>query len=340
MRGRYAPSPSGDLHLGNARTALIAWWHARRQDGTFVLRMEDLDPDRSKPDAALGILRDLKWLGIDWDEGPDIGGPYAPYVQSERADLYKGALKKLIDSRRVYGCTCSRSETRAEARAAASAPHGPPGGSYRYLGKCRPVAEADWQFARADALRTAAQTSGHKARERLPALRFVLPSESVTFEDEVRGAQRTDLAAVFGDFIVRRSDGVAAYHLAVAVDDVSQAMTHVVRGDDLLEATGCQIAILDALSQEAPRYAHVPLVVDPSGRRLAKRHGDLTLAALRQRGASPDAITGYLAWTAGLIERPKPATPESLIGAFSLERLRPGPAVIDPARLTDEILAL
>jgi len=332
VRGRYAPSPSGDLHLGNARTALIAWWHVRSLGGAFVLRIEDLDPDRSKAEAAAGIIDDLAWLGIDWDEGPGVGGPYGPYAQSERRDLYDAALKSLLEQGRVYPCWC----TRAEVRAAASAPHGDEGRLFRYPGTCRPDRQ---QVGGPDRLGAKAQTTlpwPPPLRDgRAPALRYKAGGDPIRFSDEFAGEQFTDLAREIGDFVVRRSDGVAAYHLAVAVDDAAQRITHVVRGGDLLQTTACQIELARALGYTPPRYAHVPLVVDKDGRRLAKRKGDLTLRALRSAGVRPGAITGWLAWTCGLIDEPAPVAPAELVPAFSLSKIRKAPAVV-----TEDVVAL
>lgn len=318
VRGRYAPSPSGYLHLGNARTALLAWWHARQARGSFVLRMDDLDPDRSKPDVAAGILSDLRWLGIDWDEGPDVGGPSGPYNQSQRGSLYRQALERLREARRIYPCWC----TRAEVRRAATAPHGRPGSAHVYPGTCRPRDHEAWR--RADQ-----PLDATGLRDRAPAWRFAVEPGLTVVPDLLAGNTAVDVAHEVGDFIVRRSDGVAAYHLATAVDDAVQGITHVVRGADLLETTPCQMLVREALGLGQPAYAHVPLVVDESGRRLAKRDGDLTLAALRASGVKPERIVGLLAYTCGLIARPVPVAARELTDDFSLDKIHKAPATLD-----------
>lgn len=317
VRGRFAPSPTGPLHLGNARTALLAWLHARSEGGSFILRIEDLDPDRSRPEAARSIVDDLHWLGIDWDEGPGVGGAFGPYTQSERTERYREVLARLARKGRVYPCHC----TRAEVRQAASAPHGPQPTVYKYPGTCRPKTPGEWE-------RLAQAGPVFSGEGRQPSYRFAVSAETIAFADGFAGDQRSNLAESIGDFVVWRSDGVAAYHLAVAVDDAAQEITHVVRGDDLLATTPCQIAVLRALELPVPKYLHVPLMMDESGRRLAKRQGDLTLSALRAAGVSPEAVAGFLAWTCGLLPAPVKARPQELVPGFSLDKVERRPAVL------------
>jgi len=312
-RGRYAPTPSGRLHLGNLRTALLAWLCARHAEGTFVLRMEDLDRPRIRPGVAASILDDLRWLGLDWDEGPDVVGPHAPYTQSERAAIYDAHLRRLDGMGLVYPCYCSR----ADVARAASAPHGAGDEGRRYPGTCRDP-------MRRDAMR-------RRAGDRLPALRLRAPAgpeSMVRFEDGLYGPIEQDIARVVGDFVLRRADGVPAYHLAVVVDDALMAMTDVVRGADLLSSAPRQILLYRLLGYPVPRYLHVPLAVDESGARLAKRHGAAGLASIRDAGIAPARVAGALAASAGLVPPGTDATPRELLAAFDPARIAREPSVI------------
>ena len=307
LRARYAPSPTGALHLGNARTALLAWLDCRSLGGIFLLRMEDLDPQRSLPAAAEGIVEDLRWLGLDWDEGPDAGGPVGPYVQAERRDLYQQAIERLWSEGRSFDCTCSR----AEVARAAQAPHAGEEGP-RYPGTCR---------------------LGSAHRERPASVRLRVEPGTVTFDDLVQGPRSFDVHAEVGDFVIRRADGVAAYQLAVAGDDALMGITRVVRGDDLLSSTSRQLLVFEALGLQPPRFGHVPLMVDPSGHRLAKRGGALSLRALRAAGVPPERIIGFLARTAGVGDG-SACTASELIRAFRLERISREPAVVTEAHVS------
>ena len=302
IRGRFAPSPTGELHLGSAFTALLAWLQVRAQNGTLVLRMEDIDPERSRPVYAEALMRDLAWLGLDWDEGPDRGGPFAPYEQSRRLPLYEKALAELAASGKVYPCYCTRGEL------ASLAPHGT-GGERPYPGTCR---------------------NGNikkEAQGRKPSLRLIVPEERIEFEDGVQGHFAQDIAAA-GDFVVRRSDGVPAYQLAVVVDDAAMGITHVLRGADLLDSTPRQLLLYRLLGWKAPAFAHGPLVIAADGHRLSKRQRDLSLASLREQGVSPETIIGYLAWKAGLLEQFAPVAAHELTCVFSLSRIGTAPVVI------------
>jgi len=307
VRGRFAPSPSGEMHLGNAWTALLAWLEVRSQSGTMVLRMEDLDPERSRAEYANGIMRDLVWLGLDWDEGPDVGGPYSPYVQNERRQLYQVMLDKLIYADLVYPCYCSR----AEILSAASAPHTGEGES-GYPGTCRNLGDKRNRY------------DGRK-----PALRIMVPDKTLSFNDGVRGQVGQNLAKTTGDFIVRRSDGVHAYQLAVVVDDAMMKISHVLRGNDLLLSTPRQLFLYQVLGFTPPQFTHVPLLYSPDGHRLAKRQQQLTLAALRQEKVAAEKIVGYLAWKAGLVDSWQPVRPKDLVSCFSLSRLSGEAVVVD-----------
>ncbi|GAA4021421.1 tRNA glutamyl-Q(34) synthetase GluQRS [Deinococcus rubellus] len=262
VTGRYAPSPTGAMHLGNARTALLAWLHSRAQGGQHVLRIEDLDTARVRPGAADLIRRDLTWLGLDWD---------FEYIQSERRDLYAAALTLLP----TYPCTCTRRQIAEAIHASAGAPHGP---EAVYPGTCR----------------------AHHPSNPQAALRWRVPDETVCFND---GWTQTTLCqhlpSEVGDFVLRRGDGVHAYHLAVAVDDAEMRVTDVVRGADLLSSTPRQIALQRTLGLPTPRYFHVPLMTDFRGERLAKRGGAPSLAALRAGGVPAGRILSELATSLG-----------------------------------------
>jgi glutamyl-tRNA synthetase len=313
-RGRYAPSPTGPLHLGNARTALVAWLHARAAGGAFVLRVEDLDGPRVRPGAEGRILDELRWLGLDWDEGPDVGGAAGPYRQSACAARYAAALERLRAAGLAYPCFCSR----AEVAAAAGAPHGPADDGPRYPGTCRDLPPAE---------------VARRSAARRPAWRFRVPEGPVPFDDLVHGSQAPDVQAATGDFVILRADGLAAYQLAVVVDDAAMGITDVVRGDDLLPSTARQLLLFRALGHAPPRFAHVPLVVGEDGERLAKRHGALSVGELRERGAEPAAVVGLLASLSALAPDGARRAPAELVAGFDLARLPRGPAVLSPARV-------
>lgn len=304
--GRLAPSPTGALHLGNARTFMIAWLRARACGGRVIFRMEDLDHPRDKPGAASAAVEDLRWLGFDWDE---------EYVQSERKDLYREALERLHRDGRVYPCTCSRKDVEN----AQSAPHA--GEQLFYPGTCR-GRFASWAEA-ADAI-----------APRTPCWRFRVPDGTVVrFDDVFAGAFEQDVSRTLGDFPVARDAFGAGYTLAVAVDDALMGVTEVVRGDDLLAATPAQILLYRALGYEPPAFCHVPLVVGTDGRRLAKRHGDTRIASYRAAGRTPEQLLGQLAATCGWGDG-SPVSLRDLLPRFTLETIPHAPAVwTDPAAL-------
>jgi glutamyl-tRNA synthetase len=310
--GRLAPSPTGAQHVGNARTYLLAWLSIRSRGGKLVLRMEDIDSPRVKRGAAQQAIDDLRWLGLDWDEGPDLGGPNGPYVQTERIGLYEQALRQLQAAERVYPCTC----TRTDIAAAASAPHAGQEGP-RYSGTCSFRRAAD-----AEALRQAGQTFAWRLRT-TNSLR--------EYTDLVAGPSRCNVARELGDFVIGKMDGSPAYQLAVVVDDQAMGITEVLRGDDLLPSAFRQLELYGFFGWTPPTFAHVPLVIGPDGRRLAKRHGDTRLSTLRDAGTSPESLVGLLAWSCGLLEKPTPCRPTDLLAQFSLGRIPREPSVFDPA---------
>lgn len=311
VTGRLAPSPTGAQHVGNARTYLIAWLSARSQGGRVVLRIEDIDSPRVKQGADRQACLDLQWLGLDWDEGP--------IVQSERIPEHLAALDRLQSQERVYPCTCSRSDVER----AASAPHLEHEGPV-YPGTCAgrrvcDVAEIDDPHC----------------------WRFRLPLESPAFFDGFRGPMRIDLRQVGGDFVVWKAPilgttaSLPAYQLAVVIDDAAQGVTEVVRGDDLLPSTPRQLLLYQALGLTPPRFVHVPLVVGPDGRRLAKRHGDTRLSSLREAGVRPEMLVGLLAWSCGWLTAIEPITPRKLLALFRLETIPRAPFVLTPQLLRD-----
>ena len=279
-RGRLAPSPTGYLHVGHACTFHAAWQRAREAGGTLVMRMEDLDPDRSRAEYASAALEDLQWLGIDWDEGPDIGGPCAPYLQSQRHETYLAAWRMLLQSGFIYPCRCSRKDLAA----ALSAPHesanteqDPLDDEPIYPGTCRPNGD-ETQF---DGL---SDPAGANWRFRVP------DGETIEFNDLNLGPQRFVAGTDFGDFVVWRRDGAPSYQLACVADDAAMRITEVVRGADLLKSTARQILLNRALGFADPKWFHCKLVLDQNGRRLAKRNDALSVRALRERGLGPTDV--------------------------------------------------
>ena len=291
IRGRFAPSPSGRMHLGNLWSCLLAWLAARSAGGGMVLRLEDLDPDRCRPEFCDQVMRDLEWLGLDWDG--------QPIYQSRRTEAYAAAFRALEDQGLVYPCFCTRAE-----RMAASAPHRSDGQAV-YDGRCR---------------RLTAEQREDLARQRNPAWRLAVPDRASSFRDLLQGMYEENLLRDCGDFILRRSDGVYAYQLAVVVDDAWMGVTQVVRGSDLLSSTPRQRYLLELLGCPAPEYGHVPLLLAPDGRRLAKRDRDQELGALQQRFTARELV-GRLAHLAGLIPEAAPVSPEELVPLFAWEKL-------------------
>lgn len=297
--GRFAPSPSGRIHLGNILCCLLAWLSARRQGGRVVLRLEDLDTARCPRRYALQMERDLQWLGLSWDEGGSGGGPRGPYFQRERSALYSAALEQLQALKLVYPCFCTRAELHA-----ASAPHRADGQAV-YPGTCRRLTAAE---------------AAERAKERHPALRLRVPDEELAFTDGHMGRYGENLARDCGDFLLRRSDGLWAYQLAVVVDDAAMGVTEVVRGADLLSSTPRQLLLYRLLDLPAPAFFHLPLLLAPDGRRLSKRDADAGLDALRDR-CPPEEILGKLAYLAGFNPSAAPRAAEALLRDFSWDKV-------------------
>ena len=313
-RVRFAPSPTGYLHVGGARTALFNWLYARHVGGTFVLRIEDTDVERSSEDMVTGILTSMKWLGLDWDEGPEVGGPHAPYFQTARLDRYRAAAAQLIASGHAYVCYCHPDELKAK-RAAAEAE----GRAWSYDRTCRAL-PAD-EIARREAAGVPR------------AVRFFVPDGRTAFDDVVRGHIEFDHAHL-EDFVIVRSDTYPTYHLSVVVDDVEMAITHVVRGDDHISNTPKQVLLYRALGAEVPTFAHVPLILGPDKKRLSKRHGATSVGEYEAQGYLPEAMVNFLAllgWSPGSNE--EIFTREQLIQKFTLEGISGGNAVFNPEKL-------
>lgn len=315
MRVRFAPSPTGKLHVGNARTALFNWLLARGRGGTFVLRIEDTDVERSTSASEAGIIDDVRWLGLTWDEGPDVGGPHGPYRQSERAGLYRAHTQRLLDSGHAYFCFCSPEKLEAD-RAAAVAE----GRQAGYPGTCRSLTSAD--------------VAARRASGQVPAIRFRIPAgREVVFTDAVRGEVRfsTD---VFGDPVIVRADGTPAYNFAVVVDDALMGITQVVRGEDHISNTPRQILLYEALGYRAPAFAHLALVMGPDHTPLSKRHGATSVGEFRAKGYLPEALVNYLAligWSPGNDEELLPI--DELARRFSLEHVGLSAGVFDEEKL-------
>jgi glutamyl-tRNA synthetase len=275
-RGRLAPSPTGYLHLGHARTFWIAQQRARAVGGTLILRNEDLDPDRSQPHFYHAMIEDLRWLGLEWKEGPDVGGPFGPYTQSQRHGFYRDAWRRLLDGGWLYPCRCSRKDLAM----AMQAPHDDEG---IYPGTCRPAAGQ---------IVAASQPSAANWRFRVPE------GQAIEFEDKHFGPQRFVAGQDFGDFLVWRRDDLPSYQLAVVVDDAAMQITEVVRGADLLKSTVRQILVARALGLSSPGWYHCDLLCDDQGQRLAKRHDALSLRTLREQGKQPEDLLASLHTTA------------------------------------------
>jgi len=317
VRVRFAPSPTGDLHVGNIRTALFDWAYARHTGGQFIFRIEDTDRERVTDEYIQAAIDTLKWLGLNWDEGPEVGGPYGPYLQSQRLDIYAEWAAKFLAQGDAYYCYCSSEEleARREAQRAANVAPG-------YDGKCRSISPED--LAR------------YTAEGRKPVLRMRMPDGSTTFTDSIRGEVTFDHNFV-PDFVLVRGDGSPLYTLAVAVDDVLMKVTHVLRGEDLLSSTPRQIRVYQAMGvqpAEYPTFAHLPFVMGQDNAKLSKRNGEVSIAWYRDRGFLPEAICNYLAllgWSPG--EDRENVTMQELTELFTVERVHSSPARFDMKKL-------
>ena len=298
--GRFAPTPSGRMHLGNVFSALIAWLSVRSQKGKMVLRMEDLDTQRTSDEYAQVLREDLLWLGLDWDEETP--------PQSRRSEVYDRYFDRLRQLDLLYPCYCTRSQLHS-----VNAPH-LADGTYVYPGTCRNLAE--------------------KPMDRLPSWRVEVPNQVWTFSDLLQGAHSQNLLTDCGDFVVRRADGVYVYQLAVTVDDGEAGVTEVVRGSDLLSSAPRQMYLQELFGFAHPRYGHVPMLLAPDGRRLSKRDADLDIGALRQKH-TPEQVIGILAYAAGLIDIPTAVSAEELVSAFSWDKLSREDIRLDTARLAE-----
>lgn len=316
-RLRFAPSPSGMLHVGNARTALFNWLVARAAGGRFILRLEDTDAERSTGASASGIMDDLRWLGLQWDEGPEAGGDCGPYRQSQRLDLYRREARRLLDAGQAYHCFCRPGELE-QARQFALAQ----GLAQRYPGTCRTIPRQ--------------QAEARLAAGEPAALRFRMPDGLLTVRDLVRGEVSFDCGE-FGDLVILRADGTAAYNFAVVVDDAGMRISHVIRGEDHLTNTPKQVHLFRALGYgRLPEYAHLPMILGPDRSRLSKRHGVTSVRQFREEGFLPLALVNYLAllgWSPGSGEE-EIMGPAELVRRFAVERVNKSAAVFDPAKLT------
>ncbi|HXF56777.1 MAG TPA: glutamate--tRNA ligase [Actinomycetota bacterium] len=315
VRCRIAPAPTGSLHVGNARTALYNWLFARHHGGSFVLRIEDTDRKRSTEEAIGVIVDSLRWLGLDWDEGPEVGGDYGPYRQTERLEIYRRTVERLLEEGRAYPCYCTPEELE-ERRRAALARGETPG----YDGRCRSLSQAERRRFEAEGRRR--------------AVRFAMPGEDVTVHDLIRGETHFP-ASDLKDFVILRSDGTPTYLLAAAVDDVLMRMTHVIRGEDLLPSTPRQVKVMEALGATPPRYAHLPLIVGPDRQPLSKRHGAVSVEWYREQGYLPEALVNYLALLGWSYDDVTTFfTLEELVEKFDLSRVSRNPAAFDLEKLT------
>ena len=315
VRVRFAPSPTGFLHVGGARTALYNYLVARRHGGTFVLRVEDTDAERSTEESAQAIFNGMRWLGLAWDEGPGAAGTHGPYFQAQRRALYDAYAAKLVEQGRAYPCYCTPEELEARREAQLARGEDP-----RYDQRCRGLSAAE---------RAARALAGPK-----PALRFALPEpEEVAWDDVVRGRVSFQ-SAVLDDFVLVRSDGLPTYNFACVVDDLEMQITHVIRGDDHISNTPRQILLYRAFGRPAPVFAHASMILGPDGKRLSKRHGATSVEAFGELGIVPEALVNFLALLGWALDgKTEMFTLAELERVFSLERVNPNPAVFDTQKL-------
>jgi nondiscriminating glutamyl-tRNA synthetase len=313
-RVRFAPSPTGELHVGNARTALFNWMFARHHGGNFVLRVEDTDESRSALSYQVNLLDDLKWLGLTWDEGPQKGGDYGPYKQSERLDIYASYLQKLIAADCVYPCYCTEEELEEERQALILSKRMP-----RYMGKCRNL--------------TCGQREALAAQGRKPSYRFKVPQVTIEFNDLIRGPIKFEGESI-GDFIIVRSNGMPAYNFAVVIDDHLMAITHVIRGEDHLSNTALQIMLYRAFGFDPPTFAHHCLILGKDHAKLGKRHGSVSVGEFCKQGYLPEALINYLGLLgSSFADGREVLSQQEMVEAFSLSRASKSGAVFDEEKL-------
>lgn len=310
-KGRFAPSPSGRMHLGNVYAALLSWLSIKKKGGSWVLRIEDLDPQRCKLEYALQLEDDLRWLGLDWDEGgTENRGNCGPYLQSQRSEIYEEYLNRLNKTGLTYPCTCTRADIMAT-----QAPH-ESDGRIVYKGTCRPLAMPNHTVTE------------YPHSDKQAATRLYVPDKQISFTDGHYGGQSVNLATHCGDFVLRRKDGAWAYQLAVVVDDALMGITEVVRGRDLLLSASQQIYLYDILSLKAPDFIHFPLLCNSERQRLSKRDKSLDMGVLRSQ-YTPEQIIGEIAYYAGQTDRPEPMNPEELLKIFAWEKVPVNDIIID-----------
>jgi len=313
-RVRFAPSPTGYLHLGNARTALFNYLFSRHENATFILRIEDTDLERSKKEYEEMLMEDLKWMGIQWDEGPDVGGPHGPYRQSERLEIYMKYVDKLLKSGDAYYCYCTEEELEQEREKAIAE-----GRPYRYSGKCRNLTPEERAFYEGKGIK--------------PVIRFKVPDKTVVFEDIIRGHVEIDTKE-FGDFVIVRQDGMPVYNFVVVIDDALMGITHVIRGEDHLSNTPKQIVIYEALDFAIPQFAHLPIILGEDRTKLSKRHGAVSVRALKDDGFISEAVFNYLSLLGWHPKEEKEIlSKEEIIKQFRIEDVNKSPAIFDKTKL-------
>jgi glutamyl-tRNA synthetase len=332
-RLRFAPSPTGYLHVGGARTALFNWLYARRTGGVFVLRIEDTDVERSSADMVTGILDGMRWIGLDWDEGPEVGGAHGPYFQSQRLDRYRELAEQLVREGHAYYCYCNASASASPTAAAGFGETKPPATDEAAWDEGDSPRGESWTYDRRCSRLTTDEVAAREAAKMPRAIRFRVPPGETTFHDLVHGDITFDNAHI-EDFVALRSDGHPTYHLSVVADDVDMAITHVVRGDDHISNTPKQVLLYRAFGRTLPAFAHVPLILGPDKRRLSKRHGATSVTEYSRQGYLPEAMMNFLAllgWSPGndqeLFGR------DELVAAFSLEGISSSDAVFNPEKL-------
>ncbi len=313
-RVRFAPSPTGQLHIGNARTAILNWLFAKHSGGTFILRVEDTDMERSTKASEASILQDLRWLGLHWDEGPDVGGKFGPYRQSERLAIYHQHAAQLIAKSHAYHCYCTPAELETRRESAMKAGQPP-----RYDGRCKHLSPNE---------RMAKEKAGAK-----PVVRFIMPERDITFSDLAKGAITFPPDAI-GDFVILRSDGVPTYNYAAVVDDHLMQITHIIRGDDHVGNTPKQIMLYEAFGWALPEFCHIPMILGPDRERLSKRHGATSVDDYAAKGYLPDALVNFLSllsWSSASGE--EILSRQRLIEEFSFNRLSSSAAIFDVVKL-------